>query len=273
MDKKTVDYQHYIDRIYQKRDSGEIILECGVGSGLTAAAAIQGGADILATYHTAACRIDGVPSLLSYLPYDNCNETVFRMLPPVLAHCRDIPLLVGIGAHDPRQPLDALLDRVVASGASGVVNEPFIGMYDGVFRQRLEQAGISVECEIELVRKASERGLLSLAWCFGPDDAYRMAAAGATLIGALCKPDPAHALSVDSLTAYVKGIISAVRKAGSEAPVLIHGSPVNEFAVAAEVIRRSGADGYATGSSGERQPVMDGICNVLGKYKSIVKGT
>ena len=262
----------FLEKTNQLIADGTPFVLSGVGSGLTAMAAVRGGADMLATYHTAAYRIQGVPSLLSCLPYDNCNDIALQLLPQIRAVCKTIPILVGLGAHDPRQSHEDLLSRVIDNGGDGVVNEPFIGAYDGILRKRLENAGLGFSCEKKLIGNASRRGLLTLAWCFSPDDAVQMVDQGAHFIGALVTADPSSPPSVSDIIRYVQSIVDAVEHTGARIPVLIHGTPVNDLAVVAEVLNNTGAAGYATGSSGERLPTLAGVSQAIADFKSIRKG-
>ena len=99
------------------------VLVAGVGSGLTAAAAAAGGADALSVYSTAVYRIKGLPTALSFLPYEDCNAVAFTALRETRAALRDLvdppPVFVGLGAHDPRSDIAALLDSAIALGATG----------------------------------------------------------------------------------------------------------------------------------------------------------
>src|SRR5947209_13749850 len=104
-------------------DAGRPLVVAGVGSGLTARGAVEGGADALAVYNTAVYRVQGLPTALAFLPYDNANALTLRTVPEVVAVAGDVPGLVGVGAHDPRVRVDSLLDSIAALGAPGVTNE------------------------------------------------------------------------------------------------------------------------------------------------------
>ena len=63
-----------IKSLLEVRQAGKPIIAAGVGSGLTAKGAVMGGADLLAVYNTAVYRIQGLPTALAFLPYDDANE-------------------------------------------------------------------------------------------------------------------------------------------------------------------------------------------------------
>ena len=78
------------------------VIMAGVGSGLTAAGAARGGAHLIAAYSTAVYRCRGLPSVLSFLPYDNANDLAFSVAADVIAQAGDCPVILGLGVHDPR---------------------------------------------------------------------------------------------------------------------------------------------------------------------------
>lgn len=264
-----MDKAAFLGNIQHLAAQGRPIVMSGVGSGLTAKAAAQGGADLLATYHTAACRIEGIPTQLSFMPYGDCNQITFSLLKSIRPLVPGTPLLAGLGAHNPLAPPESLVAQAEQLGADGVLNEPFIGAYGEAFAARAQAAGIGFDREVELIAAAAKRGMLSLAWCFSRGDAQRMAQAGATLVGALVPTNPLHVPSVDEMAAYVNEIVAGVADAGSSAPVLVHGGPLDNLEIVAAVLARCNAAGYATGSAAERLPVTQTVTNAVRAFKKL----
>ena len=63
-----------------------------------------------------------------------------------------------------------------------------------------------------------------------------------------------------------------VRAARDENPatiVLLHGGPLTDPASVAEALAATGADGYATGSSAERGPVLTGVRDAVAAFKRL----
>lgn len=249
------------------------LVAAGVGSGLTARGAVEGGADLLACYGTACYRVMGLPSALSFLPYADVNELVVDTLPQVVAAATDRPVLAGVGAHDPRRDLRRLVERVASLGAAGVTNEPFIGMYEGDLRGQLEAAGLGFDREVALVETAAGMGLLTLGWAWTPDEARRMVQAGTPVVGAMLGVSaggelgsrPAHDMrsGIDVLSAIVR----AARSEDAEVLVLLHGGPLNAPDAVAEAVRATGAHGYVAGSTAERTPAVAGIAGAVAAFK------
>lgn len=255
------------------RARGDGLLVAGVGSGLTAKGAAEGGADLLACYATACHRVMGLPSTLSFLPYADANDVTLRALPDVVA-ASDVPVIAGVGAHDPRIDLSRLIDDATARGAVGVTNEPFIGMYTGDLRTQLEAAGLGYDRELALIRLAGEAGLLTLGWAWSADDARRMSQVGASMIGAMLGvsaggsmgSSPAYAL--DDGIALLTEIVAAARLENPEAVVLLHGGPLHDPASVAKALRATDANGYVAGSTVERGPAVRGIAQAAREFRT-----
>lgn len=252
---------------------GYPIIVAGVGSGLTAKGAAAGGADILAVYNTAVYRIRGVPTALAFLPYDDANALTLAAAPEVIGAAADVPVLLGFGAHDPRVPLEGLLDQAQKLGAAGVTNEPFCGIYSDDLRKQLEAAGLGFSREVEMIRRAVDRGLLALGWAFNPDEARQMAEAGAQLVGAMIGVTAGGAAGgaaltpVDEAIERVAAMTAAAKAANPEVLVLGHGGPFNDPASVSLMLSRTEAAGYVTGSTGERIPVEISVAGAIREFK------
>ncbi len=251
------------------------IVAIGVGSGLTAAAAAAGGADLLACYSTACYRVMGLPTSLAFLPYDDANALVARALPEVMAGAGDVPVVAGVGAHDPRVNVPRILDELAAKGLAGVTNEPFIGIYDGDLRAQLEAAGLGYDRELRLARLAAERDMLVVGWAWNPDEAARMAATGASHVGCMLgitaggKLGSKPAVSAEEAGDLLAPMVAAAKAENPDCTTLIHGGPLHEPVGVQAAIRASGADGYLAGSSAERIPAFNGVKDAVSQFANL----
>ena len=268
----------YLRKIEEKIRNKEAVVIAGVGSGATAKAASCGGADVLATYNTAVYRIQGIPTAMAFLPYDDCNSLALNSAPQVVANAGDVPVLLGIGAHDPRRNLSKLVDQAKDLGMAGVTNEPFIGMYEGDLRKQIEAAGLGFDKEVELIKIASEKGLMTLAYVFTPEEALRMIEAGVDLIGAMVggvtsggNAGGVASVSLDNAIETINSITKAVASTGKEVPVLVHGGPLNDVKSVQTVLDTTDAVGYITGSTGERLPIERSVKEAIAAFKSLRK--
>ena len=96
----------------------------------------------------------GRGSLAGLMPYGDANAIVVDMAREVLPVVRDIPVLAGVCGTDPFRIMPVFLRELKAMGFDGVQNFPTVGLIDGVFRQNLEETGMSYDLEVEMIREA-----------------------------------------------------------------------------------------------------------------------
>ena len=271
----TMNVSDFIDQLLRERSRGQAVICAGVGSGITARGAVEGGSDLLAVYNTAVYRIMGLPTALAFLPYDNANQLTFDALPQALAAAGATPVVAGLGAHDPRLNLERALAKLAAMGAAGVTNEPFIGIYSPELRAHLEAAGLGFARELELIRRAANQDLLTLGWVFDADQATSMTDAGARILGinlGLTVLGPTPPGQLDQAIGKLEGIIQAAKKVDPNVVTLIHGGPFNDPASVGLAMRSTGADGYVTGSTVETSPVRTGVADAIRRFKAAATG-
>lgn len=271
MDRTTL----FLSDLRRKVKEGQPIIIAGVGSGLTARGAIKGGADGLAVYNTAIYRIRGTPTALAFLPYDDANALTLQVAPEVISASSNVPVIIGFGAHNPHVSVDRLLDMAQSIGAAGVTNEPFIGIYGEDIKSQLNAAGFGFSREVELIEKAVSRGMLALAWVFNANEATVMAEAGAQLIGAMVgittggKAGGVELYSLDKSLDDINLMASAAISVRDDVIVLGHGGPLNSPEAVEQMLSRTLAVGYVTGSTGERMPVEAAVSETIKAYKNL----
>ena len=267
-----------LERLRREVKSKKPILMFGAGIGITAKSAELGGADIIAVYSTAIYRMRGLPTLMAFMPYSDANEHVRRMAREILPAVKEAPCIVGIGAHDPTLNIEKFLKEMTDMGFSGVTNEPFAGIYGPDFAAQLESAGIGFSREEDLIRKAHTMDIFTVAWAFNPDEAWRMAEAGADVVGALVGvtvgglTGAKKSLSLEEAKDAVQKMCEAAKKINPDVLVLSHGGPFKDPQTAEYSIMHTDAVGYAAGSSGERMPTENAVCEVTRKYKAMDLG-
>ena len=265
-----------MERFRNQVESGKPLLMFGAGIGLTAKCAELGGADLIAVYSTAIYRMKGQHTLMAFLPYSNANEHVATMAKEILPAVRETPCIVGIGAHDPSLDMDSFLDRMLNLGFSGVTNEPFAGIYGPAFAAQLEEAGLGFSREVELIAVAHKKDIFTFGWAFNPEEARRMAEAGADVVGALVGvtagglSGSAASQTLEAATEMVRAICRAAREINPEVMIFTHGGPFKDPASDQYSIVNSDAVGYAAGSSGERIPTEKAVIEVTRSYKEML---
>src|ERR1700681_3324780 len=163
-------------------DDGGVIIGAGAGTGLSAKCAEAGGADLIIIYNSGRYRMAGRGSLAGMMPYGDANAIVLEMGNEVLPVVKETPVLAGVCGTDPFRIMDRFLAQVEAAGFAGVQNFPTVGLIDGIFRANLEETGMGYELEVEMIRLARERGLLTAPYVFDVASTEAMTRAGADVL-------------------------------------------------------------------------------------------
>ena len=166
-------------RLRAKVEAGQPIIGGGAGTGLSAKLEEAGGIDLIVIYNSGRFRMAGRGSLAGMMPYGDANAIVMDMAHEVIPVVRRTPVLAGVCGTDPFRRMDLFLAQVEAAGFAGVQNFPTVGLIDGTFRANLEETGMGFGLEVDMIRLASERGLLTTPYAFDPDEATALVEAGA----------------------------------------------------------------------------------------------
>lgn len=252
------------------------IIGAGAGTGISAKFEEVGGVDLIVLYNSGRFRMAGRGSLAGLLPFADANAVVLDMANEVLPVVKEVPVLAGVCATDPFRRMDFFLKQLESIGFSGVQNFPTVGLFDGNFRQNLEETGMGYSLEVEMIAKAHKMGLLTTPYAFNQDEAAAMAKAGADIIVAHMGLTTSGsigaktAVSIDESVILVQAIADAAHKINPEAIVLCHGGPISEPSEAEYVLKRTnGVHGFYGASSLERLPVEQAITGTVKQYKSI----
>ena len=262
----------------EQRAKGDILVGVGAGTGITAKSSERGGADMLIIYNSGRYRMAGRGSLAGLLSYGDANQIVVEMASEVLPVVKDTPVLAGVCGTDPFRVMDVFLKELKDMGFSGVQNFPTVGLIDGVFRQNLEETDMGYDLEVEMIRKAHELDLLTTPYVFDPDQARKMAEAGADILvahmGLTTKGTigAKTALTLDDCVVKVRDIMEAGREVNPDIMVICHGGPIAEPEDAKYVIDSiDGIDGFFGASSIERFAAEKGITAQTEAFKEIKK--
>ena len=250
-----------VSRLRDQVSRGIPIVGAGAGTGISAKCAQAGGADLIVIYNSGRFRMAGHGSLSGLMPYGDANQIVVDMAREVLPVARDVPVLAGVCGTDPFRLMLPFLEEIKAIGFSGVQNFPTVGLIDGLFRQNLEETGMSFSKEIEMIGTANELDLLTTPYVFNPDEAVAMAEAGADVLVAhmgLTTKGTIGAQTAKSLAGCVEeiqAIHDAAKKVREDVLVICHGGPVSEPDDVRYVLEHTrGVVGFFGASSVERLP-------------------
>lgn len=274
MDRNTA-----LTRLRETAASGRPIIGGGAGTGISAKSAEAGGIDLLIIYNSGRYRMAGRGSLAGLLAYGDANAIVMEMANEVLPVVQDTPVLAGVNGTDPFRVMGRFLDDVKAAGFAGVQNFPTVGLIDGVFRANLEETGMGYDLEVDMIRAAHERELLTMPYVFDVEQARAMTEAGADVLvphmGLTTKGSigASTALSLDECVDRVQAMRDAAVEINPDVLVLCHGGPIAEPEDAQYVLERTdGVVGFFGASSIERLPTEVAIRAQTEKFKAVTFG-
>jgi predicted TIM-barrel enzyme len=263
-------------RLRAQVSSGVPIIGAGAGTGISAKFAERGGVDIIIIYNSGRFRMAGRGSMSGLMPYGDANQIVVEMGREVLTVVEDTPVLAGVCGTDPFRFMRVFLPELKAMGFDGVQNFPTVGLMDGLYRQSLEETGMSYSLEVEMIRQAHALDMLTCPYVFTPAEARAMAEAGADVLvphmGLTTKGSigAATALTLAESAQRVQAMRDAAAEVNPDILVLCHGGPIAEPADAKFIFEHtSGIAGFFGASSIERLATEPAIEGQTRKFKAL----
>jgi predicted TIM-barrel enzyme len=268
--------QDILKKFHAMLDRGERIIGAGAGTGLSAKCEEAGGADLIVIYNSGRYRMAGRGSLAGLLAYGNANEIVVEMASEVLPVVKNTPVLAGVNGTDPFCNFDFFLDQLRGLGFSGVQNFPTVGIIDGLFRQNLEETGMGYAQEVEMIRLARAKDMLTTPYVFSAEQAVAMAETGADIIvchlglttGGSIGAETAK--SLDECVTLIDEWTSAAMRVRPDIISLCHGGPIAMPADAKFVLDRcKTCHGFYGASSMERLPAEKALVEQTRAFKAL----
>lgn len=271
-----IERRKLLDKFQDMKRRGVPIIGGGAGTGLSAKCEEAGGIDLIVIYNSGRYRMAGRGSLSGLMAYGNANEIVMEMAHEVLPVVSETPVLAGVNGTDPFCVFDHYLDQVKAVGFAGVQNFPTVGLLDGTFRINLEATGMSYSQEIDVIRLAHEKDLLTTPYVFNESEAQAMSEAGADIV--VChlglttggSIGAAASLKLEDCPALVDTWAEAALRVNPDVLILVHGGPVSMPDDAEFVLKNTEyCHGFYGASSMERLPTEIALTEQTKAFKAI----
>ena len=266
-----------MDSLRGKINTREHITGAAVGSGMSAKAAEEGGADLLLVLSAGFFRLQGRSSMGALLPYSNCNQLTWKIAVEQVKPCvQNVPVFLGVCAQDLDVNWDTFLRKAKEQGIAGITNFPSVAFFDGDYRAALEESGLGFEREVELLAKAKKYGLMSVGFCLNGDEAKALARIDTDI---LCldlgfaewqRPDDSkHQEAIDDAIALISRVIRTTKKVKAQPYFVVCSGPVLLPRDTAQVYQRTDALGYIGGSTVERYPAAPIIAQTVREFKTM----
>src|SRR5438876_12409808 len=266
-----------VERLRATLKKGQPIIAAGAGTGISAKLIARRGPTLIIISSSGSFRMAGHGSAAGLMAYGDANAVAmeigeFEVLPIV----EEVPVICGVHATDPRRRMWHWLLKVKEMGFSGVNNFPTHCIVDGQFRQILEETGMSVKKEFEIVALARKMDLFSVVYVATPDEAKAMAESGADAIIAHVGTTVGGSIGVrgavvtmDDAVRRTQRIIASARKVRKDIFFLSHGGPISRPEDAAYINKHTDCVGFVGASSLERLGVEESLTNLTRRFKRI----
>jgi predicted TIM-barrel enzyme len=248
----------------------------GAGTGLSAKCEEAGGIDLIVIYNSGRYRMAGRGSLAGLLAYGNANDIVKEMAREVLPVVKKTPVLAGVNGTDPFAIMDHLLDELKALGFAGVQNFPTVGLIDGTFRANLEETGMGYGHEIDMIRLANKKDMLTTPYVFSADEAREMTKAGADIVVAHLglttggSIGAGTALKLKDCPKLIDEWAEAAKRVRKDVIVICHGGPIAMPEDAQYVLNNTkNCHGFYGASSMERLPTETALVEQTKRFKAL----
>jgi predicted TIM-barrel enzyme len=266
-----------IERLRATLKNGDALIAAGAGTGISAKFIERGGADLIIIYNSGRFRMMGHGSTCGLMAYGDANAIAMEIGEhEVLPVVEEVPVICGVHASDPRRRMWHWLLRVKEMGFSGVNNFPTHTIVDGQFREVLEETGMSVRKEYEMVALARRMDLFSIVYVATAEEAVEMARAGADAIIAHVGTTVGGSVGVRNAVVTwefalerTQQIIDAAGSVRKDVIFLAHGGPINTPADAERVLRNTDAVGFVGASSLERMGVEASLTQITREFKKL----
>jgi predicted TIM-barrel enzyme len=275
-----ISYDDCLKRLRAQVKAKTPIIGAGAGTGISAKFAEKGGVDLIIIYNSGRYRMAGRGSLAGLMPYGDANEIVVDMAREVLPVVKNTPVLAGVCGTDPFRMMRVFLPQLKDMGFDGVQNFPTVGLVDGHFRAQLEETGMGIQLEVDMIAKAHELKMLTCPYVFDEDTATRFTKAGADVVVAHVNTTTGgsigvskSAMSLDDAVKKVQAMHDAAKKVNPDVIVLCHGGPIATPEDAQYVLSSTkGIAGFFGASSIERLATEAAIEDTARRFKSIKLG-
>ena len=265
-----------VSRFQEMKRNRVPIIGGGAGTGISAKGEEAGGIDLIVIYNSGRYRMAGRGSAAGLLAYGDANAIVVEMAREVLPVVKRTPVLAGVNGTDPFRDMDVFLDDLKRMGFAGVQNFPTVGVIDGKFRQTLEETGMSYQLEVEMIRLAHEKDLLTTPYAFSAEEAVLMAEAGADLLVAHFGTTVGGSIGVDTAVSLEECAheldrwAEAAMAVRDDLIVICHGGPIATPDDAAFMLRTCRhCHGFYGASSMERLPVEIALAERTQAFKRL----
>ncbi len=280
-------------KLQQRLDAKLPILACEAGVGLTAKMTQKEDIDLIFITTAAMFRMRGLDDSNALKAYGCANEDTWEQVRRMNRVIREVPVVAGISANDPRLVLDEQLSLYEHAHVSGIINSPSVGPVQQSMRRdfsNTDDMGICVEKD--MLKYAQERDFFSVYQAYFEHDALDFAAQKPDMIvinmdysvepGANPETyrdhdrfpefyyrmfNPAWMEDVDGCLRAMQDLYERIKAISPETFVLVAGGPFIEMENVRSLFRQTDLDGILGGVLLEENVIRESI----GKHQAALQ--
>jgi predicted TIM-barrel enzyme len=247
------------------------------GTGIVAKFLEKAGCDMAGVYNAVKLRSNGAGSMTGMWPVSDANGLMYEYATrEILPVVKEMPIMAGVNANDPTRDIPLFLDELLRVGIIGVNNFPTVGLVDGNFRKVLEQTGITYENEIQMLKMARQKGMVTVAYAFNREETERIVKgcnpdlfifhAGTTIGGSIGYNHPD---TIENTAKRTQEMYDIARSISPDIILLTHGAALSDPASGQRILELTNGHGLQTGSATERIPLEEAVLNVASAFKGL----
>lgn len=256
------------------RQESRLIIGAAVGSGISALAAEEGGADFLLAINAARFRNMGAPSIACMLPTHDANRMGIEFAVNEILPRTKLPVLIGVTCWAADEEPGDLAAKIEALGFAGAVNFPSAMHYSQEMRQILDAGQMGPKQEVRVLKAAQDRGLRTLYYCGTRGQAQFAAKAGLRDIlfnygwnvGGVLGHAPR--ISLEESAVVARDIGRMVKQINPQINFFLEGGPILTADDLGYVASYAPLEGYVGGSTLDRVPFESSVANRIAGYKN-----
>lgn len=247
----TFTRKEIVARLEQKTVAGIPLFGAPAQIGITDEVLQGSEVDLMVVRNALSFQAAGSHELAGMLCYGDANRIVMELGADILRDVAQTPILAGVCGADPFRVIKRHLMELKQLGFSGVVNDPTVGLFDGMFRAHLEETDLGYDLEVEMIGEAHQLDLFTCPYVFTESEARKMANAGADAIivhlglvtqGPIGKQT---ALSLEDCASRIQAICEAARSVNAGLITFCHGGPIVTADIARQMMSMvQGLDGF-----------------------------
>lgn len=251
------------------------------GSGLVAQMLEKAGVDCINTFSGARLRANGMGTMSMLWPILDSNKQTLdyteQDIMPALKG--DSFVCACVNANDPLKDMITVIERCKAMGVYSISNiGPSISYVDKdseIYRV-LTKSGVTFQHEIELLKAAKERGMVTIGLAFDEEDSCQMVEqaqpdifcfhAGTTK-GGIKGYDSGE--TIETTAARTESANQKLRKLMKDVILVAHGAAMETPEEAQYMLDNTSCDGFWTGSSTERIPIEKAVLGMAQRFAAL----